>query len=76
MRALGRAIALLAGSVAMSSLGLCVFALGVLSIRCRSVHAAGGPKFDLNALTANKVNYFISDQGPSTLMPGDSVTAI
>ena len=33
-------------------------------------------RLDLTALTDNKVNYFISNQGPSTQMPGDSLTAI
>lgn len=32
--------------------------------------------FDLAALTDNTVQFFISDQGPGPLMPGDSTTAI
>src|ERR1700694_5230160 len=32
--------------------------------------------FDLNALKDNTVQYFISDQGPGALMPGDGTTAI
>ncbi len=32
--------------------------------------------FDLNALKDNTVQYFVSDQGPGALMPGDSPTAI
>ena len=33
-------------------------------------------RFDLNALKDNTVQYFISDQGPGALLPGDSTTAI
>jgi uncharacterized protein (TIGR03437 family) len=33
-------------------------------------------RFDLNALKDNTVQYFISDQGPGALMPGDSAAAI
>jgi hypothetical protein len=42
----------------------------------------GGPyqpipaRFDLNALPDRTVNFFISDQGPAALMPGDSMTAL
>ena len=33
-------------------------------------------RFDLHALKANTVQFFISDQGPSALLPGDSTTAL
>src|ERR1019366_2857771 len=33
-------------------------------------------RFDVTALKDNKINYFISTQGASVLMPGDSLTAI
>ncbi|HEY2843935.1 MAG TPA: matrixin family metalloprotease, partial [Bryobacteraceae bacterium] len=33
-------------------------------------------RFDLSALSNNTVTYFISDQGPAPLAPGDSTTAI
>ena len=32
--------------------------------------------FDLASLTNNTVSYFISDQGPGPLMPGDSAANI
>src|SRR5579862_5982700 len=32
--------------------------------------------FDLNAIKDNTVQYFISDQAPGPLMPGDTITAI
>jgi len=32
--------------------------------------------FDLNALKDNTVQYFISDQGPGALLPGDGTTAV
>src|SRR5437868_11796760 len=32
--------------------------------------------FDLNAIKDNTVQYFISDQAPAPLMPGDNLTAI
>ena len=33
-------------------------------------------KFDLNTLPSKTLSYFISEQGPGPLMPGDSVTAV
>src|SRR6516225_3062551 len=33
-------------------------------------------RFDLNALPNNTVSYFVSDQTPAPLMPGDSFQAI
>src|SRR5271169_3446290 len=33
-------------------------------------------KYDLTALTNNTVYFFISDQGPSALVPGDSFPAL
>ena len=33
-------------------------------------------RYDLNALKDNTIGYFVSDQGPGPLTPGDNITAI
>ena len=75
MPKLGRIVTLLAGFAAMSSLAF-AYSHWVFYPSGTAPFAPLPARFDLSALTGNKVNYFISDQGPATLMPGDSLTAI
>jgi len=75
MRRLGRIIALVAGFAAMSPLASAYYHWVFYPAGKAPFPPLAG-RFDLTSLTDNKVNYFISDQSPSTLMPGDSLTAI
>ncbi len=75
MRALGRVAALAAGIAAMSPLASAYYHW-VFFPSSTAPFTPLNARFDLTALTDNTVNYFISNQGPSTLMPGDSLTAL
>src|SRR5260370_39315272 len=73
--ALARPIALVAGIAAMSSAGW-AYSHWIFLPTSAAPFAPVSGRFDLQALTDNTANYFISDQGPAALMPGDSLTAI
>lgn len=75
MRGLARVMALAAGIAAMSPLASAYYHW-VFYPSSNAPFAPINAHFDLTALTANTVNYFISNQGPSSLMPGDSLTAL
>ena len=81
MRALGkrmalrRLIVLALGIAAMSSVAPAYYNWVFLPTSSAPFTPLPG-RFDLSAFRDNKVNYFISNQGPSTLTPGDSLTAI
>ena len=73
--AMGRALLLVAALAAMSPSASAYyywmfFASGTGPYTPLAAH------YDLNALKDNTVQYFISDQAPGPLMPGDNVTAI
>src|SRR5208282_4223066 len=75
MRALARLMALAAGIAAMSPLASAYYHW-IFFPSSTAPFTPLNARFDLTALTDNTVNYFISNQGPSTLMPGDSLTAL
>ena len=66
---------IVAGIVAMSSAASAYYHWVFFPTSAAPFTAVPG-KFDLAAQKDNKVNFFISSQGPATLMPGDSSTAI
>ena len=75
MRGLARVMALAAGIAAMSPLASAYYHW-IFYPSSTAPFTPLNARFDLAALTDNTVNYFISNQAPSTLMPGDSLTAL
>jgi hypothetical protein len=75
----GRKLGLIAGFTALCSVS-CSIAFGYYNfVYFTSRNAPFNPvpvRFDLNALTGGTVSYFISDQPPAALTPGDSYGAI
>ncbi len=75
VRSLGRVAAVAAG-LALTSPFASAYYHWIFFPSSTAPFAPINARFDLTALTDNTVNYFISSQGPSTLMPGDSLTSI
>ena len=75
MRALRQFALVIAGIAAMSSAASAYYHWVFFPTAVAPFTAVPG-KFDLAAQKDNKVNFFISSQGPATIMPGDSSTAI
>jgi matrixin len=70
-RVLIRAVALLAGSLGLASTGSAYYYYFFFN------NGVGSPvKFDLTTLVNNRVPFYISDQGPSAVVAGDSFQAI
>src|SRR5579862_1201379 len=75
MRIAGRAL-LLAMSLTLMSPMLSAYYYYVFFASGTGPYAPLAAHFDLNAVKDNTVQYFISDQAPSPLMPGDNLTSI
>ncbi len=75
MRAIGRAILLLVALTVMSPL-VSAYYYYVFFASGTGPYAPLAAHFDLNAIKDNTVQYFVSDQAPAPLMPGDNLTAI
>jgi Matrixin len=75
MRIAGRAL-LLAMSLTLMSPMLSAYYYYVFFASGTGPYAPLAAHFDLNAIKDNTVQYFISDQAPAPLMPGDNLTAI
>ena len=75
MRTAGRAFLLAGAVVAMSPL-VSAYYYYVFFASGTGPYAPLAAHFDLNAIKDNTVQYFISDQAPAPVMPGDSLTAI
>jgi hypothetical protein len=74
-RTLGRALTLAAALTALSPMASAYY-YWVFFASGTGPYAPLAARFDLNALKDNTVQYFISDQAPGPLMPGDTMTAI
>jgi len=75
MRTAGRAFLLALALTAMSPL-VSAYYYYVFFASGTGPYAPLAAHFDLNAIKDNTVQYFISDQPPSPLMPGDNLTSI
>ena len=75
MRTARRAFLLVVALTAMSPL-LSAYYYYVFFTSGTGPYAPLAAHFDLNAIKDNTVQYFISDQAPAPLMPGDNLTAI
>jgi len=75
MRIAGRAVLLAMALTVMSPL-LSAYYYYVFFASGTGPYAPLPAHFDLNAIKDNTVQYLISDQPPSALMPGDNLTAI
>ena len=75
MRTAGRALLLAVALTAMSPL-VSAYYYYVFFASGTGPYAPLPAHFDLNAIKDNTVQYFISDQPPGPLMPGDNLTAI
>lgn len=71
-----RQLVVLASCLALMSSGASAYYHWVFLATSTAPFSPVPGKFDLTALKDNKVNYFISTQGPAALTPGDSLTAI
>lgn len=75
MRTAGRAFLLAAALIVMSPL-VSAYYYYVFFASGTGPYAPLAAHFDLNAIKDNTVQYFVSDQPPSPLMPGDNPTSI
>ncbi len=75
MRTAGRAL-LLAIALTMMSPLVSAYYYYVFFASGTGPYAPLAAHFDLNAIKDNTVQYFVSDQPPTPLMPGDNVTSI
>jgi len=75
MRIAGRAFLLAVALTAMSPL-VSAYYYYVFFANGTAPYAPLAAHFDLNAIKDNTVQYFISDQAPGPLMPGDNLTSI
>ncbi len=75
MRTAGRAFLLAVALIVMSPL-LSAYYYYVFFASGAGPYAPLAAHFDLNSIKDNTVQYFISDQPPTPLMPGDNLTAI
>lgn len=75
MRTAGRALLFAMALTAMSPL-VSAYYYYVFFASSAGPYAPLAAHFDLNAIKDNTVQYFISDQAPAPLMPGDNLTAI
>jgi len=71
-----RRIATLAGLLSLMAMGASAYSHWVFIASPGGAYQPVPGRFDLNALRDNTVQYFISDSGPSVLMPGDTMTAV
>ena len=75
MRTAGRTLLLLTALAVMSPLASAYY-YWIFFANGAAPYAPLAAHFDLNALKDNTVQYFISDQAPGPLVPGDNLTAI
>jgi hypothetical protein len=75
MRTAGRSLLLVAALTVMSPL-VSAYYYYLFFATGTGPYAPLAAHFDLNAIKDNTVQYFISDQTPAPLMPGDNLTAI
>jgi hypothetical protein len=75
MRIAGRAFLLVVALTVMSPL-VSAYYYYVFFANGTAPYAPLPAHFDLNAIKDNTVQYFISDQAPAPLMPGDNLTSI